>query len=305
MKLSTAIRGYFLERSFDLAESTVQNYSYIFDHLVEFLDDRDIEGVNKYDILAFLAHLRDDHKVSDHTLYDARARLSSLWTWAVGELGVEHVVAKVPKPKYAEPLILPYSKDEVQRLVDATEVTERWMTGSGKKVVSKRHTANRDKAIILTLLDTGMRAGELCRLTIADYDEKLGRFYIKKGKGKKKRFVVAGRRTQKALWRHLADRPDAKPTEPLFETRDGGFHTPHTLYDLITRLGKRAEVSRAGLHRFRHTFAVEFLRNGGNVFELQELLGHEDLKTVMVYVKLAERDIDAAQRHSPADNWKV
>ncbi|MCB0182650.1 MAG: site-specific integrase, partial [Caldilineaceae bacterium] len=74
---------------------------------------------------------------------------------------------------------------------------------------------------------------------------------------------------------------------------------------MIVRLGERANVPGAGVHRFRHTFAVNFLRNGGNVFELQELLGHEDIKTLSVYIKLSEQDIDAAQRHSPADNWRL
>lgn len=59
-------------------------------------------------------------------------------------------------------------------------------------------------------------------------------------------------------------------------------------------------------HRFRHTFAITFLRNGGNTFALQKLLGHEELSTVLKYVKLAETDIKAAQAAaSVVDNWRL
>jgi site-specific recombinase XerD len=74
---------------------------------------------------------------------------------------------------------------------------------------------------------------------------------------------------------------------------------------LVNRIGDRAGVSNAHPHRLRHTFAVTFLRNGGNVKTLQELLGHESLEMVMLYVKLAEQDIDGAVKHSPVDNWRI
>jgi site-specific recombinase XerD len=74
---------------------------------------------------------------------------------------------------------------------------------------------------------------------------------------------------------------------------------------MILRLGDNAGVQNAHPHRFRHTFAITFLRNGGSPLLLQELLGHEELSTVLHYVKLAEQDIDDGARHSPADHWRL
>jgi len=72
------------------------------------------------------------------------------------------------------------------------------------------------------------------------------------------------------------------------------------------RIGANAHVAHVHPHRFRHTFAIMFLRNGGNVFELQRILGHESLDTVRTYLALADVDIARAQRaHSPADNWRL
>jgi len=75
---------------------------------------------------------------------------------------------------------------------------------------------------------------------------------------------------------------------------------------LVKRLGEKASVHNVHPHRFRHTYAIQFLRNGGNLFELQQILGHEDLAMVKNYVRLAQLDLEnAARRSSPADNWRL
>ena len=59
-------------------------------------------------------------------------------------------------------------------------------------------------------------------------------------------------------------------------------------------------------HRFRHTFAVNFLRNGGSVFHLQQLLGHSSLTMVRKYVVLADADIQREHiKASPVDNMRL
>jgi integrase/recombinase XerD len=72
------------------------------------------------------------------------------------------------------------------------------------------------------------------------------------------------------------------------------------------RLGAKAGVQACHPHRFRHTFAVNFLRNGGNAFELQMALGHTTLQMVQTYLALAQADLDAAHRKaSPVENWRL
>jgi len=305
MKLSDAITGYFLDRSLELAETTIANYQHYFNLFHTFIGNREIETITSRDITRFLTYLSKERGLSDRTVYDVRARLGTLWKWAGAELGLDNVVQNAAKPTYKKPEIIPYSKYEVQQLLQATEYDRQWRARNGQLVQSKRATALRDKTIILTLVDTGIRASELCDLTVGDYDESRGRLHIRHGKGDKGRFTVMGKRTQRVLWRYLITRSTTQPVDPLFATGNGSHLDRHNLYHLIVRIGERANVTGAGVHRFRHTFAINFLRNGGNVFELQELLGHEDIKTLSAYVKLSELDIDATQRHSPADNWRL
>ena len=75
---------------------------------------------------------------------------------------------------------------------------------------------------------------------------------------------------------------------------------------MIMRCAQRGGVERATVHRFRHTFAINFLRNGGSVLELQHMLGHARLDTIRIYATLAESDLREAQkRASPADKWNL
>jgi integrase/recombinase XerD len=65
---------------------------------------------------------------------------------------------------------------------------------------------------------------------------------------------------------------------------------------MIERAGAFAGVPDAGVHRFRHTFAINFLRNSGNLLALQDLLGYERLDTVRIYAELAEVDLERQQK---------
>lgn len=306
MNLSDALQGYWLDKKLEFSPHTIESYNRVFDRFIAFTDNRDIEAISSDDIRRFLVHLRSEFDLSRRSVHDAWIPLSSLWTWAEHEMGIAHVLrGKVGAPSFTKKVIEPFTADDVRRLVDEAGTTSAWLTRTGRRTVSKRATALRDRAIILVLVDTGMRASELCSLSVRDYDEQRGRFHIRKGKGRKARFVVAGSGTQKAMWRYMVSRGQLEAMNPLFATRGNRSIDRSNLLHLLKRIGTRSGVANVYIHRFRHTFAINFLRNGGSPILLQELLGHESLETVLNYVKLAEQDIDASNRHSPVDAWQL
>lgn len=305
MKLSDAIEGYWLDKRLDLSDHTITGYSVIFRRLVTFLGDKSFDQITTTDIRRFLAYVADEYELGDKSLANVWICLSSLWTWAEAEMKAAHVIrGKVKRPRYSTPPVETFSQEEIRALLRAAEYTKEYTANGGKRTRNRRATADRDRAIILTLLDTGIRAQELCDLTIADYDQKRGRLHIRHGKGNKQRFVILGNRAKKALWKYLTERGKAKPGAALFATKTDEHLRRDNLGHMLSTIGDEAGIDTYP-HKFRHTMAITFLRNGGNVLLLKELLGHESLEMVMLYARIVEQDIDQAGEYSPADNWKL
>ena len=164
----------------------------------------------------------------------------------------------------------------------------------------------------MTLLDTGLRAMEICSLRIGDVNLKTGRVEVKHGviggaKGGKGRTVFLGKAARRAVWRYLANIEDGDDQDaPLFLAKGDRKMTPNGLRQLIKGLAEKAGVVNAYPHKFRHTFAITYLRSGGDVLTLQALLGHSTLDMVRHYARIAEIDIEHAHRRaSPVDNWRL
>ena len=122
--------------------------------------------------------------------------------------------------------------------------------------------------------------------------------------------VFVGNRTGQAIWKSLVPRLDGiQDDDSLFvvgKEDDWRSMSRHVLGRLLKRIGERAGVDAVNPHRFRHTFAITYLLNDGDVFTLQALLGHSDLTMVKRYARIAQ--IDCATTHrkaSPVDNWRL
>ena len=303
-RLEDAIRAFWLERKRDVSTNTFLEYSHWYRGLSAFLDASIcIEDITPNDIRAWLNELADEGELSDKSLSNAWVALSALFTWAETELGIVHPLrGRVRRPSYKPKPIIPYTISEIVALLREVDSAAEWTAKSGKRVKSRRATAARDRCIILTLLDTGVRASELCNLGYEDFDQVSGRLTVREGKGGKDRMVYVGEVTRRHLRTYLTGRTSGL----LFPARGGVPLNRSNLRKLIVRIAARAGVRKANVHRFRHTFAVNFLRNGGNVFALQAMLGHARMDTVKVYVRLAEQDLaDAQRRASPVDNWRL
>ncbi|MFP4344261.1 MAG: tyrosine-type recombinase/integrase [Anaerolineales bacterium] len=325
--LSQSIEGFVLfKRGERLSKNTIADYLNSFQHLIRYLDEADplIEDIVPSQISAFLAHLgtvpqTNDNGFAPHptkplskkSLLNIHTALSSMWTWAVEEgLTSRHVMSHVPRPDPEKRVIVPFTKNEINRIFKACRRTAPYFhnrTRDKDKVSNKRPTATRDEALICLLVDTGIRASELCNATIRDLDMANRRLKVY-GKGAKERVLPFGDTTARLLWRYMVERPAAEPSHPLFAliTNDKKPIARRLLWQTVRRIADRAEVPDAHPHRFRHTFAIEYLRNGGDIYTLQRLLGHSSLDMVRTYLAIAQADVEAAYRKaSPLDNWGI
>lgn len=244
------------------------------------------------------------------TRRNVHATMRSFWRWAVAEGYAERqIMDGIRPPKAEQPLIEPFSEEDVRAMLKACRLSASWYsTRGGRDTATRRPTALRDRAILLFLVDTGVRASELCDLRFEDVNLEAGTATIQHGKGNKKRHVSFGKRTRQAIWRYWAEREDLGEKARVFATVLDGERPleRRVLGRLCTRIGQRAGVRHAFPHRYRHTFAITFLRNGGDIFSLQELLGHTDLDMVRRYLAIATSDTERAHAQaSPVDNWRL
>lgn len=319
--LSRAIEGFLLNvSSAGRSPYTIRNYKSDFARFINYVGDMQINQLESSQIEDYFCYLKNafritkvattpitPRKISQKTLSNTHGSLACFWKWASKEFQIPNPFKVPPIKAYSMP-VSPLKENEIVLLLNACRQTPK-NPKNMKPYSSIRSTAKRDKAIILILLDSGVRVSELCGILVKDYDEENGRLVVT-GKGSKTRFVYLGKSSRHALWSYLLERyPSQKPLkdDPLFTERFGMYPlTRNGVLQLLKRLGNRVGVEGVHPHKFRHTFAVEFLRNGGNIFELQQLLGHAELDMVKKYVQIAQLDLEnSAMRASPVDHWRL
>jgi integrase/recombinase XerD len=186
--------------------------------------------------------------------------INAFWKWQEKDW-------KIRRLKEEQQILATFNAEHVHRLV-------HW------KPIGRNQT--RAHTIAMVALDTGMRISELLSLTRQDVDlDNL--VLVVHGKGNKQRLVPVSIELRKTLYRHLAKHQNAR----LFTTRSG---TPLTVRnserDFKVMCGQAGIVGvRASWHTLRHSFAVNYLRKGGNLYYLQRILEHASITTTERYLR--------------------
>ncbi len=320
MKLSHAATGFILHKAAEgKSQRTLDGYKAHLALLTGYLEDPEMSELDTAALRAFMAYLRTDYvstrpiavpkQLAPKTLRNYWITLRSFVTWAMAECGIADILKPLNPPEFEPPEIDPLTEAEVQALLQATSHTRRAKPDGKVAYTMRRPTARRDRALLLSLLDTGLRASELARLHVDDVDLNTGAVLVSPHNSSRKskpRTVYLGNTARKALWRYITTR-GAAGSDPLFAAGDGKPLGRTGIRFICRRLGAKAEVAKPVYpHRFRHTFAITFLRNGGDIYTLQRQLGHTSLEMVRRYLAIVQNDVaEAHRRASPADNWNL
>lgn len=200
-----------------------------------------------------------------------------------------NVLDKIKTPKTPDREVEILSQDEITRIM----------------YQFNHHTeiGSRDLAIFAFMLDTGVRASELCDLRLQNLHLDQG-YALVYGKGMKERPVKVGSRTAKAIRFYLSHwrQPARRNVDQVFLTVShkigdelqmwggaGEALTVNALQRIIRRIGRKAEVYRIYPHLLRHTFACMYLLEHHDPFALKNLLGHTSLTMTYRYVRAVER----------------
>ena len=230
--------------------------------------------------------------LSPYTVQAKARALKAFSSWLLAEgYTPDNLLTNVKLPRVPIKLIEPLTASEIDSLISV----QNPLTSVG----------SRNIALLVTLLDAGLRVSELCNLHFDDAHIEEG--YLKViGKGNKERMLPIGSTAQKTLWRyvlHFRPEPLGESNNYLFLTLDGKRLQSNAVKLLLKRWGRRAGVPRLHAHLCRHTYATNFLNHKcGDVFRLQQILGHTTLEMVRRYVHYASaQDIMQNRVSSPLD----
>lgn len=150
--------------------------------------DQDIHKITPQQIRAHLVWLRTDYKprrltggdqpLSSKTLRNIWITLAAFFTWLSKEFQLRTPMDGVPASKFESPPVEPLTKEEIEKLLKTGDHCKEAETMRRRRFTMKRGSAHRDRALVLFLLDTGLRASELCALTVGDVDLKTGKIDI-------------------------------------------------------------------------------------------------------------------------------
>ena len=159
------------------------------------------------------------------------------------------------------------------------------------------------------LIETGLRATELIKLNIEDISFENSSILVKMGKGRKPRTVFLGQKTRKVLRAYIKARNSVQELQgqpALWVTKQGDRMEYWCLNEILKRRARSANIEKPELHGFRRAFALNFLRNGGDIYTLQKLMGHSDLQVMRRYLAQTTEDLQAAHnKFSPVDNSRL
>lgn len=265
------------------AEITIKNYLRIIDDFAGYFG-QPIEKLGPNHIRAYQAHLFRDRKLASKTV---RVHVAALRFVYVKTLKRHYMLDYIPFPKEERRLPLVLSQEEVSRLIEA----------SG----SLMH-----RAMLMTLYATGVRRTEAANLKVADIDSKRMVIHIRQGKGRRDRDIPLSPKLLDVLreyWRWM------RPKTYLFPGTRNGWRADVPISPKMMWAACREAADRAGLdgrvapHCLRHSYATHLLEAGTDLYTIQKLLGHADLRHTLVYLHLSRIHLHSAA--SPLDTLDI
>lgn len=294
------------------SERTADAYRWSLSKFVRMDGGRHVETLKPDRLVEWMAGLREQRTprgdpLSAASLRNAYTALKAFCRWLEREKKTRlKLDEKLVRPREPDPDIDPFSREDVAKLLYAAQWQKMTEPCNRRAFRTKRVTASRDHLLMLFLLDTGARIGEVTRADVAEYEPGLQRVWLRPhGSGRKTagRFVYLSDGVVRLLDAYIARRK-ADGRDPLFIGRDGARLDRFAVKNMMRRLSERSGVRDVHPHRFRHTMAIEYLRNGGDIFTLQRLLGHKDLGTARRYLKFVQTDLSSTHRRaSPVASW--
>lgn len=250
------------------------------------------ENLTSIDAREYRQYLMNIEKASPATINRKLAAVRSYAEWMVASsLAEVNALSSVRGVKEQETGLRWLEKKDQAALLRQLEKDV-----NAARTVPARTQALRNRAIVLVLLNTGLRVSELCDLELGDIEiaERKGSLVVREGKGRKARSIPLNLPARSALKEWLTFRPKLD-TQKIFTSRRGDGLTPSAVQRFLTEKGQRCRVEVTP-HRLRHTFCKNLVNAGVSLEKIAALAGHESIETTRRYVEPGAIDLERAVR---------
>lgn len=267
------------------------NSNYTLDYyersLKMFLDfcspDMDIEDLDIMIFKSYQLHLFETRNINKISVRTYARAVKVFYRWLYFEDYIDIDINKLNLMKANREVILPLTNQEVKNLLSIYD--------------NSTMISCRNRCIIMLMIDCGLRLGEVVNLKCSDLDI-INSYLVINGKGSKQRVVPFGSSVSSQLSAYNSYRNNIDVnTDSLFITQRKTPITHNTIKMLFARIKKKKGFSRIYPHLLRHTFATNYIYNGGNLEVLRVLMGHSTINITQIYIHLA------AQMHLINDNY--
>lgn len=286
MRLSNALNEFLTAKEGrGRSPSTLEKYLQNISSFAIYTGNPDVENITYKEINNYLVYKRRSGAApgSLHTYYRS---LKTFFKWCARHYKINSPIDAVDTPSLPKRLPDFFTLDEIKKLIKAIELTRN---------------QEKNRAILYTFLGTGMRAGELVNLKTYDIDmvERTMRVF---GKDQEERLIPIEHdlcEVIKDYWRII------ETHEYAFLGRGKNPLTVSGVRSLIKRLGNLAGLKRERIytHLLRHTYAHNWLANGGDVETLRKVLGHSHINTTQIYTNTVLTDVRRVHKNvSPLGN---
>ena len=274
------------KRANGLQEKTLLTYKQHFQAISKELDiEQNIEELSKREIEEALTKLRE--RLSSNSMRSYTATLKSFLSWCSCE-GICDISIKLFKAE--ETVKDTYTNTELQKLLKKPNTR------------SCGFPEYRNWVIINLLLNSGSRASTIRNILIKDVDLNNQTITYRHTKNKSIQIVPLCYEMRKILKEYLGVR-DGLGNDYLFPNQEGGKMTENCLNEAIRRYNRSRGVEKTSIHLFRHSFAERYLKQGGNPFDLQKILGHSTLAMTKHYCRIYDKElVKNYDKFSPLQN---
>ena len=269
-----ALREKLLLKSY--SRNTQRTYYYEFAQLLYVLKNHPVNELTPERLKDYFLYCVAKLKMTESQM---QSRINAVKFYFEQVLGREKIFFDIPRPKMPSQLPKHISQRDVKKLFSAVE--------------------NEKHALILKLCyGMGLRVSEIVNLKITDIDSGNMQALIARAKGKKDRYVNLPESILEDLRSYFRV---YRPKKYLFEGRDGGKYNIRSAQKVFENTLKKAKINKeTGIHGLRHSFATHLLEKGTDISYIQKLLGHNDVKTTLIYAQVAQKDLKRIK--SPLDD---